>query len=71
MMQVEKERRFARFPEVHRKVGLSRTTLWRLERAQKFPRRRQLSPGTVGWDVAEIEQWLESRQIVGERDEVT
>lgn len=41
---------------------LSETTIWRLERAGKFPARRQLSTNAVGWLRSEVEAWLLSRQ---------
>ncbi len=41
---------------------LSETTIWRLERAGKFPPRRQLSTNAVGWLRSEVEAWLLSRQ---------
>lgn len=39
-------------------VPFSRTTIWRLERNGKFPKRRQVSPGRVGWLASEIEEFL-------------
>lgn len=47
-------------------IGLSRTTIWRLERAGKFPRRRQVSTKAVRWNQAEIFEWIESRPLAGE-----
>ncbi len=47
-------------------VGISRTTIWRLERAGKFPRRRQVSTKAVRWFQAEIEDWISSRPLAGE-----
>lgn len=44
------------------KVQLSDTTIWRLEKAGKFPKRRQLSPGRVGWLASEVDAWIESRE---------
>ena len=52
------EDRFMREPEVRRITGLSRTTRWRLERARKFPRRRQISTNAVGWLASEINAWM-------------
>jgi len=46
--------RFLREREVRSMTGLSRTTLWRLERVAEFPRRRQISPGAVGWLESEV-----------------
>jgi prophage regulatory protein len=42
-------------------TGLSRTTIWRLQREGSFPIRRALSPGKVAWLESEVEQWIESR----------
>lgn len=44
------------------KIKMSRSQVWRLEKAQKFPRRIKLSDNAVGWDAAEVEQWLEARK---------
>jgi len=43
-------------------VGLSKTTIWRLERTQNFPKRIRLSAGRVGYRLHEVMAWLESRQ---------
>lgn len=47
--------------EVTNKIGLSRTTIWRMERKGDFPQRIILSPGRVGWNSDEIDDWLETR----------
>ena len=39
-------------------VPFSRTTIWRLERDGNFPKRRQISPGRVGWLLSEIEAYF-------------
>ena len=39
-------------------TGLSATTVWRLERDGKFPQRRKIGPGCVGWIYSEIEAWM-------------
>ena len=54
-----------RFKAVHQAVGLSRTTIWRLEKDGKFPARRKLSSNSVGWLRSSIEEWIQSRAIVG------
>jgi predicted DNA-binding transcriptional regulator AlpA len=53
--------RFTRVPEVERITGLSRTTIWRLERRNEFPRRRRLSANAVGWLESEIRAWMAER----------
>ncbi len=50
-----------RFPEVARRTGISRTTIWRRERANDFPRRVILGPNSTGWIEEEIDQWIASR----------
>ena len=50
-----------RTPEVTRLTGLSRTTLWRLERRGVFPRRIRLGANSVGWLEDEVEEWIASR----------
>jgi prophage regulatory protein len=57
------EARFLRFPEVAKRIGLSRSSVWRLQRAGRFPQHRRVSPNTVGWWEPEIEAWLQSRQL--------
>ena len=58
---------FLDFPEVKRRTNLSRPTIWRLERAGKFPRRRLIGTNRVAWSVAEITAWMASRPQVGSR----
>lgn len=41
--------------------GLSRTTIWRLERDGLFPKRRLLTGKIVAWDEDEIDDWIKSR----------
>lgn len=43
------------------RTGLSRTTLWRLERRGDFPRHRQLSTHAVGWLEEEVTAWICTR----------
>jgi prophage regulatory protein len=51
-----------RFPGVQVKTGgLSRTTIWRLEREGLFPKRRLLTGKIVAWDETEVDEWIESR----------
>ncbi|WP_185244954.1 helix-turn-helix transcriptional regulator [Citrifermentans bremense] len=47
-------------------VGLSRTSIWRLERSGSFPKRIRLSAGAVGYHRHEVDEWLASRQTVTE-----
>ncbi len=43
-------------------TGLSLTTIWRLEKTGKFPKRVHLSVGAIGWRMSEIQMWLATRK---------
>lgn len=45
-------------------TNLSRVTLWRMERAGKFPQRISISPNRVGWRDDDINNWIDSRPQV-------
>lgn len=42
-------------------LGVSATTLWRLERDGAFPPPIRLSPRRIGWPAATVERWLEQK----------
>lgn len=48
-------------------ISHSKTQLWRLERAGKFPKRVQLSAGRHAWVEAEIDAFIAER--IAARDE--
>jgi len=50
--------RLLRIAEVVARTGLSKTTIWRLETAQKFPRRVRLSARATGWREFEVSDWI-------------
>ena len=47
-----------RRPIVQDLTGLSKTSIWRLERIGKFPKSVQLTSRTVGYRESEILAWL-------------
>jgi len=53
--------------EVSVRVGLSRTTIDRLERSGRFPRRRRVSTRAVRWLATEVDAWV--RRGGGDGDE--
>ena len=53
--------RLMRFPAVRSRTGLSRSTIWRLERAGAFPRHVRLSPNAVAWVEDEIVGWIRQK----------
>ena len=51
-----------RFPAVQDKIGgLSRSTIYRLERDGFFPKRRVVTPRIVVWDESEIDAWIQTQ----------
>lgn len=53
--------RIIRKPELLAKIGLSDATIWRLEKANRFPRRIQLGGNSVGWFDNEVDAWLKRK----------
>jgi prophage regulatory protein len=53
--------RFLRFPAVRARTGLSRSTIWRLERQGAFPRHRRISRNAVAWVEDEVTAWILSK----------
>lgn len=49
--------RLLSWPQVREKVGISRTTAWRLQKKGAFPRPVEISAGRVGWRQEDIEAW--------------
>ena len=62
--------RFLRTNQLIEKIGLSRSSIWRLESQGKFPRRRQIGPGAVGWLEEEVEKWMLERPVAENRASV-
>ena len=56
--------RIIRDPECEERSGLSRTTRWRLEKHNEFPKRVRISAKAIGWRLSEIEDWLANRPAV-------
>ena len=54
--------RYIRITELVLVTGLSRSTIYRLELAGKFPNRHQITARTVGWSDIEVNEWLAARE---------
>jgi prophage regulatory protein len=54
--------RVLRTAEAARRIGLSKSSLWRMVKDGEFPRPRRLSTHAVGWLESEIETWLNDRE---------
>lgn len=63
--------RLLRFGEVQKLVGLSRVSVWRMERLGKFPKRRKLGLNSVAWISSEIDEWILNRPVIGRGDAQT
>jgi prophage regulatory protein len=50
-----------RKPELFSKLSLSDSTVWRMEKTGKFPRRIKLGGNSVGWFANEIDEWLSKK----------
>jgi len=53
--------RLLRFPAVRARTGLSRSTIWRLERRGAFPRHRRISSNAVAWLEQDVSDWIRSK----------
>lgn len=55
------ERRILRLAEVETKTGFKRAYIYNLMKEGKFPKATRLGVRAVGWDCAEIDQWITDR----------
>jgi prophage regulatory protein len=53
--------RLLRFSAVRERTGLSRSTIWRLERRGEFPKHHRISPNVVAWVEQDVLEWIEGR----------
>jgi prophage regulatory protein len=49
-------------PQFRQMVPLADSTIWEMEQRGQFPRRFQLTPRCVVWDLAAVEAWLALRR---------
>jgi prophage regulatory protein len=56
--------RLLRLAQVCELTGLSRMTIYRLERRGEFPSRRQISSNSVAWVDQDVLAWIEARPRV-------
>jgi prophage regulatory protein len=52
-----------RLPEVRRLTGLSRTSIYRLEREGRFVARVRIGDRAIAWRLAEVVAWNEGRPL--------
>lgn len=47
--------------DVEKKLGITRLTMWRLERKGQFPLRIKLTGTKIGWLENELDAWIDKR----------
>ncbi|PLY13628.1 MAG: transcriptional regulator [Sedimenticola sp.] len=50
-------------------IPLSDRAIFNMEKRGEFPRRIALTSRNVAWDLAEVEEWIESRKQSGDKAE--
>lgn len=55
-------KRTIRRPELRQIVPLADTTIYEMEQRGEFPRRFNLTPRCVVWDLDEVQAWIEERR---------
>jgi len=57
---------FLKLPEVCKKTGLSRSTVYKLIKAGKFPKQIKLTEHSSAWIASEIQTW--ANDVIANRD---
>ena len=58
---MERNTQILRMPEVMKKLGASRSTIYRLMADENFPRSIKVTRRNIGWRLNDIENWLDTR----------
>ncbi|EHK7541748.1 AlpA family transcriptional regulator [Vibrio cholerae] len=54
--------RIIRMPELSKKIGCARSTIYAFISRGEFPKPIPLGMRTVGWKESEVDEWIEQRQ---------
>lgn len=57
-------KRILRLPETEAYTGLSRATIYRLKKRGEFPPSIPIGPRCRGWDIIDLNEWLETRRAL-------
>ena len=60
-MKEQTETKILRMPDVMKKIGASRSTVYRLMAEENFPRSIKVSKRNIGWRLNDVENWLDHR----------
>ena len=58
--------RMLRIDEVSERIGLCRSSVWRMVKEGRFPSPQRLSRRAVGWLDVQIDDWLSGREPAGQ-----
>lgn len=53
--------RFERLPEVCKRVGVGKSTLYRLISEKRFPQGVRVGDNVVAWDSRAVDKWMQER----------
>lgn len=59
-MKIENER-LIRQNECINRTGLSRSTIWRMEKEDKFPKRIRVGKRIVAWKMSSVQNWIDNQ----------
>ena len=54
-----------RLTELAKLISLSKSTIWRLVRAGRFPRAKRIAPHSVAWLESDVEAWMQAPEEFG------
>ena len=57
-----------RLPNVKARTGLSRSLIYKLIKADQFPKQINLGAQAVGWLSSEVDEWLQERIAESRQD---
>lgn len=60
--ETQKESYFLRLPEVIRRTGYKKASIYNMVRNGEFPKSVKIGPRAVAWDSNEIEAWIASKK---------
>lgn len=58
--------RIVRPKELSQLLGISKVTLWRMEKEGKLPARIKISDRAVGWTESSINEWIKNKTQLAE-----
>ena len=62
-IQQERGTQILRMPEVMKKIGVSRSTVYRLMADENFPRQVKIGKRAKGWRLDAVERWIDTRDL--------